>query len=95
MSRRSPEQERWTKDQEELAWYRTLTVQRTEGVTSIDGGKTATKLHELWTERDRLRETVAELVETGSRVVASSVGDPDWISTMLTFRAAINRAIER
>jgi len=40
---------------QEMEFYRGLSVLRSEGVTSIDGGKTAQNLHELWTERDDLK----------------------------------------
>jgi len=44
---------------DELEFYHSLTVSREEGVTAIDGGKTAEKLHILWEaskELERLKE---------------------------------------
>ncbi len=46
----------WTGLQKELAFYHELTVSRDDGVTAIDGGKTAEKLYELWEGREQLCE---------------------------------------
>jgi hypothetical protein len=48
-------------EQAELEFYRSLTVSREEGVTAIDGGKTAEKLHVLWEaylENKQLKEAL-------------------------------------
>ena len=45
----------------ELDFYRSLTVSRDKGVTSIDGGKTAEKLHKLWEDSQQLVVAQREL----------------------------------
>ena len=35
-------------EKEELTFYRSLAVSRKTGITKIDGGETATNLHEMW-----------------------------------------------
>lgn len=42
-------------DEAELAWYRTLKIERHEG-DNDDGGKKAQMLHEMWEENVELRE---------------------------------------
>lgn len=44
----------------ELAFYRSLTVNRQEGITSIDGNQTARKLHQLFQDSDELRRRRAK-----------------------------------
>ncbi len=44
------------KEREELDFYRSLSISRVDGVTTIDGGETARKLHTLWEERERYAE---------------------------------------
>jgi len=44
--------------QKELEWFRTLKLIRDDGVTKIDGGETATKLHELWERAESARDVI-------------------------------------
>lgn len=41
----------------ELSWYRSLKINRSDGVTSI-GRETATTLHDLWFISERLRQAI-------------------------------------
>lgn len=54
----------------ELAFYRSLTVSRHDGVTSIDDGETARKLHQLWQDSDEAHEGVIDLA------LSMIVGEP-------------------
>lgn len=53
--------DRVEQEMEELEFYHSLTVSRDEGVTAIDGGKTAEKLHDLWKDRERMDEIASRL----------------------------------
>ena len=64
-----------TRLREELEFYHSLTVTREEGVTAIDGGETAKKLHVLWeahVQNIMLRKVLSKL-HTQVKTVGPSV----------------------